>query len=232
MKRERIFWGIFFILCGVALIVGKLGMFGTVNFWTMLLSIALIATMIKSVMGKNVPGVLFSIAFLCIVNAEILGITAITPWPVLGAALLGSIGISFLYHPKKEYRGKFYLSGNRNPVNTETVEGDILNLETCFAGSAKYINSSDFRGANIDCSFGDMKVYFDNTVMAQSTAQIKVDVSFGGLELYVPRDWNVENGISAFFGGVEEKGRCIGGGNFTLRLTGEVSFGGVTIIYV
>ena len=40
---------------------------------------------------------LFSLAFLIIVNDELLGLEAITPWPVLGAALLGSLGLNLLF---------------------------------------------------------------------------------------------------------------------------------------
>mgnify|MGYP006893000712 FL=1 len=42
-----------------------------------------------------------SIAFICIIYDDWLGITALTPWTVLGAALLGSIGLSLIFKKKE-----------------------------------------------------------------------------------------------------------------------------------
>ena len=105
-------------------------------------------------------------------------------------------------------------------------------MESSFGSSIKYINSEDFRGAGIHCSFGAMKVYFDHAEVPQGQAAVKLDVSFGGVELYIPRSWQVVNHLSAAFGGVDEKGRCQPDGTVSLVLNGKVSFAGVTIIYI
>ena len=44
---------------------------------------------------------LFSLAFAAILFDEALGIEAITPWPVLGAALLGTIGLNMIFNKNK-----------------------------------------------------------------------------------------------------------------------------------
>ena len=44
----------------------------------------------KGIRNVNFWEILFSIAFICIIYDDQLGITALTPWTVLGAALLGS----------------------------------------------------------------------------------------------------------------------------------------------
>ena len=80
----KILWGLFFILAAVYVVVSKLwimpeiSVFSNVNFWE----------------------ILFSIAFICIIYDDWLGITALTPWTVLGAALLGSIGLSLIFKKK------------------------------------------------------------------------------------------------------------------------------------
>ena len=84
---------------------------------------------------------------------------AITPWPVLGAAALGSIGISFLYHPRRDYRN-YGCWGRGNHYSTETeetVDGSQMEFSTSFAGSIKYVNSDDFQSADLKCSFGSLK---------------------------------------------------------------------------
>lgn len=231
MKKERIFWGIFFLGGAVALIVNKLGLLGgDLNLWTMLLTILLAAGLIKSVVYKSMSGILFSIAFLCIIYAKPLGITALTPWTVLGAALLGSIGCSILFHPKKNYG--IYHHGGEHFESEETVEGELIELSNSFASGVKYINSDDFKGANIDCSFGAMKVYFDNAIIQGGQAIVHLDVSFAGVELFVPKEWKVTNSADISFGGIDEKNRSVSTGTPVMRITGEVSFAGVTIIYI
>ena len=114
----------------------------------------------------------------------------------------------------------------------ETIEGDSIHLSTSFAGSIKYINSDDFTHANLKCSFGAMKVYFDNAVIQNGQAVVALDVSFAGVELFVPKEWRVDNMVDASLGGVEEKNRSISTGTPVLKLTGKCSFAGITIIYV
>ena len=232
MKKERLFWGIFFIIGAVLLVISRLGILNTrISIWMLLLSVIFAATLIKSAIHRSIPGVLFSLAFLCIIYAEPLGITALTPWTVLGAALLGSIGAALLYRPERSWhQHSTHFDDSFSEV--ETIEGDAMRMESSFGSSIKYINSEDFRGAGIHCSFGAMKVYFDHAQVPQGQAAVKLDVSFGGVELYIPRSWQVVNQLSAAFGGVDEKGRCQPDGTVSLVLNGKVSFSGVTIIYI
>ena len=209
MKKEKIFWGLFFILAGMFLIVSRLGYFTEINIFSLVLTIFLIACMIKSVRHLNFAGILFPAAFLCIIYDEVLGITQITPWPVLGAALFASIGLSIIFHNRYH-----------------------LGHETTFGSSIKYVNSDDFSQANLSCSFGAMKIYFDNAVIQNDNAIIRLDVSFAGVELYIPKAWNVINKVDSTFGAVDEKNRNQSTGIPSVTLTGSASFSGVTIIYV
>lgn len=230
MKKERVFWGLFFILGALAMVVSKLGFMGDIGLWTVFFTVFLVAALIESVMHKSASGILFSIAFLCILYDEPLGITAITPWTVLGAALLGSIGCSILFDPWKKKH--WHEKQDFDDFEIETTTGDSINLNTSFAGSIKYIDSDDFKRANIRCSFGEMKVYFDNALIQGRQAVLVFDVSFGGVELFVPKEWMIDNQVDAVFGGIEEKNRNNSNGSPVLRLTGKCSFAGITIIYV
>ena len=234
MKKERIFWGLFFIVAAIFLLVSRLGLLGDIGLWSLLLTVFFVACLVKSIAHKSVSGVLFAVAFLCIVYAKPLGIEAITPWPVLGAAALGSIGISFLYHPRRDYRN-YGCWGRGNHYSTETeetVDGSQMEFSTSFAGSIKYVNSDDFQSADLKCSFGSLKVYFDNAMIQNGAARIFLDVSFGGVELFVPKEWNVVNNVSASFGSVDEKNSSRSSGVPVVTLTGKVSFGGIEIVYI
>ena len=135
-----------------------------------------------------------------------------------------SIGISFFYHPKRTY--SYHHSGTwDNFEDVETVEGNAMEFVTKFGGSIKYLNSADFKSARIECSFGGMKVYFDNAVIQNGSAVVNLDVSFAGVELFVPKSWEVVDRTDAMMGGLEEKNRNNANGDIKLILTGSCKDG-------
>ena len=94
MKRENIFWGLFFILAALFMLVGRLDFFEGLSFFKIFGTLLLVGWLGHSLSKRDYGGILFSIAFLCILYDEFLGIEELTPWPVLGAAMFGSIGLS------------------------------------------------------------------------------------------------------------------------------------------
>lgn len=238
---ERVFWGVFWIVCAVFLLMSKMGYFAQVGIFSLLLTVFFVAWIIKSLIRKDIAGTLFPIAFIGIIYAEQLGIQEITPWPILFAALLGTIGISMIYHPRHhyhydrkdcgngDYRNHHYDMGNADVSNEE---GSDINIGTRFGGSVKYIKSDDFRRVCIDNQFAGMKVYFDDAIIQQGEAEIHIDGAFSGTELYIPKSWNLIHQMESTFGGIEEKGRPESTGIPKVYLTGNVTFGGVTIIYI
>ena len=52
-----------------------------------------------------------------------------------------------------------------------------------------------------------MKVYFDNSKIEENEAIVYIDARFAGVELYVPKEWNIINNVSCIFGGIDEKNK-------------------------
>lgn len=236
MRREKIFWGLFFIFAAVFLIMSNLGFWfwPNIGIYKLIATVFLLSLLIKSVAKVNYTGILFVLAFLCILYDRELHITQLTPWPVLGAALLGSIGCSMLFHGRKR---SYYYGGEKKSgeewerIFDEKDESRIF-FKNSFGASTKYINTDDLEFAQLECSFGTLKVYFDNAVIQKGNAAIQLDVSFGGVELYIPKSWRVINQVSGIFGGVVEKNQGRPEEMPTLTLMGDIAFGGVTIVYI
>lgn len=95
--KNNVFWGIMLVLGAVVLLVGRMGYLEGIGLGSILLNIALAAILIKGIFRRRFGTILFSLAFLVIINDELLHLEAITPWPVLGAALLGTIGLNLLF---------------------------------------------------------------------------------------------------------------------------------------
>lgn len=237
MKKERVFWGLILILGGVFLIVSKLGFFPDVNVFSLLLTVFLVVVIVKSLLRINFAGILFPIAFICIIYDKQLGVTNITPWTVLIAALLGSIGLSMIFHKHTKWFDTKWFNTEHNDEDYKFEKIDVedeshVRFKTSFGASIKYINTDNFEQADFNCSFGAMKVYFDNAVMRNDNAVVRINASFSGIELYVPKTWNIDDKTKVFLGAVSEKNKNDKITTNTLTLVGDISLSGVEIIYI
>lgn len=232
MKKDRIFWGFILILGGIFLIINKLGYFPDVNAFSLLLTVFLVVVIVKSLFTLNFSGILFPIAFICIIYDKQLGITKITPWTVLLAAALGSIGLSMIFH-KHTKMVNFKCDCEEGKFEKIDIEYEsYVRFNNSFSGTIKYINTDKFEQADFKCSFGAMKVYFDNAVMSNNNAIVRINASFSGVELYIPKSWKIENKADVFLASIEEKNKRDEITTNTLTLVGNVNFSGVEIIYI
>lgn len=247
-NRHGIFWGIFLLIGAGILVASQMHLITyAFSFWSIFLTIILVAVMIRSIISFSIGGIVFPLAFLAIIFAKPLGITALVPWTVLGAALLITIGLSLIFYPaiarrrmtrmRLRHHGYAFQGphhGNfRHDFDIETVEESDADINVRMGNSVRYIKSDDFKVANISVNMGNAKVYFDN-VTVNDTAEINIDVSLGGLDLYIPSSWNLEQEIDdSSISGIEEIGRSNATSESpTVKLRGYVSMSGVKINYI
>ena len=228
----KIFWGLFFILAAVYIVASKFCTLPDISILSIFLTIFFVSIFIKGIVHRNFWEILFPIAFLCIIFDEPLGITDLTPWTVLGAALLGSIGLSMIFKPKKGFKVSVNKDSYGTGVSSEQCSGEQIRCENNFGSQIKYINSDDFRFAHLENNFGSLNVYFDNAVIQGGIATVMVENNFGETVLYIPREWRVQNNLTRSFGSVSETGRNEGTSESTICLQGDCSFGSIEIHYV
>lgn len=245
MRRYRNwFWGTFFLVGAILLVVGQLGIlpyhFG---FWQLLFAIFLVAMLVDNLAHRNIGGSVFSLAFLAIVFAKPLGITALVPWTILVAAVLLTIGLSLIFGHHNFFRYQYYRSGDWHHRNAQvnhhdhqrvdkmTTDESVVDVDVHMGSSIRYLQSQDFQRANVDVHMGDAKLYFDDVQVSPDGAVIDLNVSLGGVELYLPRTWNVKINVDPSLGGVEEKGQTTGEGPI-VTVQGHVSLSGLTVTYV
>jgi len=79
-----------------------------------------------------------------------------------------------------------------------------------------------------------MEIYFDQVQLHENVATVQLDCTFVGIDLYVPRHWNVVEQVNSTFGGVDVARRIdpLTEGAPTLTIVGSTTFGGVDIHYV
>lgn len=233
-SKGNVFWGIFLLVAAAFIVVGNMGLFGDISFWTIGFSIVLLAWFVRSLFKVRFGGMLFSLAFAAILFDEVLNIEDITPWPVLGAALLGTIGLNMIF---KRGREKFVgvRIGNKvggQLVDEQVSDDEIFKCEMAFGSSVKYVNSTNLKFVNLESSFGNLTVYFDEVKLSEGSVHISVENSFGKMSLFVPKEWDTNVNVDRAFGNVSEIGRPTRESEAKVYIEGETNFGQLEINYI
>lgn len=241
MKNKNVFMGVLLIAVAVFLILNQFGLITPgIGTGKLVMGVFFASLLVKGVREKNFFGIFFPIGFLWLIFDDVLGVHEISAGTTMIVALLLSIGFSYLFPQKqrlekKEMKWEEYENGDKVGEHQRVVEETTENSVYCsntFGATTKYINSNNLQRATLDCSFGEIKAYFDNAVVQNPSVEICVHVSFGSVELYIPREWTVVQNANVFAGSVNEKNRNCSDGRPVVELVGEVNFGAVTIIYV
>jgi len=149
------------------------------------------------------------------------------------AVLLGSIGLSMIFHKRTKWVNAQYNCEDYKFEKIGIEDESHVRFKNSFGASIKYINSDNFQQADFDCSFGAMKVYFDNAIMSNDNdAIVRINASFSGIELYVPKNWNIDDKTNVFLGAISEKNKNDKTTTNTLTIIGDITFSGVEIIYI
>lgn len=245
-NRKNIFWGIMCIVIAAFIIAGAMGVFGEISFWTLFFTPFLVAWFFSSLMKLSWSGLLFSLAFFAILYDKVLGIENLTPWPVLLAAMFGSIGLNIIFGENKFFKiGKwngnaedkhhvsFEYSSEDAPMGEYFTEDDSsFRSSVKFAESTKYVACRNLKEALITNSFGESIIYFDGATLANGRADVNVRCTFGEVVLYIPKEWHVNAAINRSFGECSINGNCAKESENLLVLRGSVSFGEISIYYI
>ena len=163
-------------------------------------------------------------------------------WPVVLIAL----GIGFILRPKHRHwrRWNRYNSGWQRPSESNTSSSqtvgtmpgdfdrrDFIDITAVFGGVKKNVLSKNFKGGDITSFMGGSEI---DLSQADFTGTIRIDATnvFGGTKLIIPPTWDVQNDLTAVFGGVDDKRQISGVTLDTskiLVLDGTCIFGGIEI---
>ncbi len=240
MSSKKIIWGLFFIAGAALLVLNQMGLLIGIGMWSLLFTLVLIPVFIQSLIRLEFFGMFFPLALLAIIYAEPLGIEKLVPWTVLLAALLLSLGFTILFKKERFW----HRDGCRNKNDAEVASGwlgdirqtdeDNIAVEASFGSSTRYIHSTNLQKVSVKCSFGSVKVFFDNASLSPEGAEMYIASSFGGVELYIPRAWRVINNVDTSFSGVDER-HSFGeppSSAPVITLLGNIRFSGIEVVYI
>jgi len=130
--------------------------------------------------GRGFGLVLFSLGVLVLLGRKRLGVLPIRIWDLLPAALV-LIGLLVLWRGLFGARGQRGRGGDTREVNTVAVLG----------GNRRSNGSDDFRGGDLVAIMGGVTLDLSHAAIQDHSAVIDVFAMWGGVEIVVPRGWDV-----------------------------------------
>jgi predicted membrane protein len=131
-----------------------------------------------------------------------------------------------------------YLLTNRKTSSKDKLQrqnqkrDNYIKYDTFFSGVKESVEINDFRGGSVQVAFGGIELDLSKCEIAPDGADLEINVSFGGLELFVPKIWKLEISGSPFAGALNNKTRQdVDDSTISpiLRIKYSVMFGGIDI---
>ena len=123
------------------------------------------------------------------------------------------------------------LSQFRSPP-ARTVASHVTGFGV-FGGSEKRVTTAKFTGANLTAMFGGVELDLRDAAVAEPPAHVSAIALFGGVDVYVPSDWNVDLDVLPIFGGASDerlrREREDDHDEIDLVVSGFAAFGGVSV---
>lgn len=216
-------WGILLIIIGIILGLNALNITNINLFfdgwWTLFIIIPSFIGLFNEKENKtsNLIGLGIGIALLLaaqdFIQFEIV-FKLIVPFVLI------TIGLSFLFSDKT----KKQIVDKLNNVNKNNLE----NIVATFSEQKINKDEDNFKGANLDAIFGGITLDLRNTKLEKEII-IKASSIFGGIDILLPSDVNVQVKATPIFGGVSNKIKNHKENNKTIYIDAFCLFGGVDI---
>ena len=178
-------------------------------------------------------------------------VTRITPLPPIingqgiWAIVIVIFGLSLLADafkkPKKSgfhvvkpkiFNGKTNKAPDGNKTNRYSCSGDSFTYNSTFAGDDPHIDMAFLRRGEINVSFGSCTVDLSDVETVADDCEIIVNCSFGEVEILVPSKYRAVITSDASFGHVDLEGDHDDVTIGNINISGNVSFGEISIQYV
>lgn len=133
---------------------------------------------------------------------------------------------------KEWRRGRSKKRSGSESSGWQTHTEDTISISSAFSGAARRITSKNFRGGSVTANFGGVQLDLSEAELAGDEVTLDIRAFLGGVELLVPKGWDVETELSTVMGGITDERSAPGeraGNGPRLRITGSVFLGGLSL---
>lgn len=206
--KKNISGGIIMILLSMIIIGSGMGMIPHIPWFKILCTICFMVIAIKGLVKREFFSCIMSLCCLGWMYDDILGIEAITPFPLFLAGVLLAIGLGMIFKKNIVYLdGEEWNVGSTHDARKEEwQDGRHVSLTNNFNSVSKYVNAEAFSTADLENNFGQANIYFHNAVIANQEANVKLENCFGQMNVYLPNTWRVSISQETAFGKINMYG--------------------------
>lgn len=223
--KTRIICGIYLIASAIVLMLYGTGVINGIPLLKLAFPVLLVPVVISGITDGGFIRILLPICLTVITFSKELGLSSISPFVMIVATFFLAVGLNTLV-PKKRNFAKV----SKSTEAYSASDDDNIKIGSRFGGVEKYIESENFTSASIECSCSGVSLFLDKAVMNPEGAVINIDARCSGIELCLPRTWQVIDKLDCSMSGVtipknEES-------PLKLMLCGRVSLCGVTVKFI
>jgi len=121
-------------------------------------------------------------------------------WPVLLIIAGIYFAVSKVFFPGCGHKCHERFQNDNAYTSKWDSEDGFIRVSTSFDSSKNIVLDPVFKGADIECSFGEVTLDLRKTTLQEGKTFVKVSVSFGSVSILVPDGWNVQLLGQAMFG--------------------------------
>jgi predicted membrane protein len=226
-SQGRIFWGLLLVVLGVLFLLDRTHTldFGDLvaRFWPVVFILIGVSILLSNNFRNAGSGIFFILfgTFFLLLRLRIFDQAV---WRYLWPLAIIAVGLWILlrpaWHPDKK----------KIPEMTGDA-GDDLEINQVFSGTARRVESQNFRGGKADVVFGSAEIDLRGARLSGGQATLTASVVFGGLTVFVPRDWQVLLQGTPVLGSIEAHRAAANAGVPTgvLTIRGSAVFGSIDI---
>lgn len=255
MKKLNL-WGLLLIFLSVYLFADMMGwLVGYPGLFTSGLSLVLVFVSLSNLRKLDWYGIIMPLALIVVLFADTLHVRGNT-WYILLSGFLLATGLKILFKnkdskPKYEYYSnstsetfeeKSYTDKEDNGYQESKSkyddkkygkeDADNIRASAMFSAKPRYVRSANFTSAYLETNFGRLDVFFDDAQFNPDGSEIHIDCNFGAVNLFLPRNINIDNRVDVSLGSGGNQNYFYTEGAPTLVITGSVNLGALEIKYI
>ncbi len=226
-SQGRIFWGLLLVVLGVLFLLDRAGTldFGDLvaRFWPVIFILIGVSILLSNNFRNAGSGIFFILfgTFFLLLRLRIFDQAV---WRYLWPLAIIAVGLWILLRPA------WHPDRKRTPEMAGDTADDLA-VSQVFSGTARKVESQNFRGGKADVVFGSADIDLRNARLAGGQATLVLSAVFGAITVFVPRDWQVVLQGTPVLGSIEShKGAASGGTpTGTLTIQGSAVLGSIEV---
>jgi len=237
---SKLIWGTFLLLAAALIVLNQIGGFADIGVGSIIAAVLSFAVIVQCVASAHFAPLPIPIAALYIIFQGPLELPYIKIWALILASALASMGLAALLPRRRRNdsgkdSGYSRTDGRCKEIPIENGGNDNNpTVSVSFGAVNRRLYADNLETVRLNCNFGALKIFLDQTKPSPSGAEMIINCSFGGIELFVPKHWRVIDKANCSLGGVgmDKIFNAPSENAPKLTITGSVSLGGIDVRYI